>query len=315
MINQKYIKLAKETIEIEIKGLKALLDYFGADFCNAIDLILNCKGRVIFSGIGKSGHIANKISATLASTGTTSFFIHPSEASHGDLGMITKNDVVILLSNSGETKELTDIIYYCQNNKIPLIAIVRRVGSDLVDISNVSLILPNIEEANFVNAPTTSTTMMIALGDAIASVLMNVKNFSKNQYGAFHPGGKLGSELTKIAKVMRIGNNIPIVNLDENISNVLLEMTSKHLGCTAVIDNNKTLIGIVTDGDLRRHLVDDKNFMNLKAKDVMTKNPCNMKEDELVISAKEFFHNKKITSIFIINENKNVKGIVHIHDI
>ena len=315
MINQKYIKLAKETIEIEIKGLKALLDYFGEDFCNAIDLILNCKGRVIFSGIGKSGHIANKISATLASTGTTSFFIHPSEASHGDLGMITKNDVVILLSNSGETKELTDIIYYCQNNKIPLIAIVRRVGSDLVDISNVSLILPNIEEANFVNAPTTSTTMMIALGDAIASVLMNVKNFSKNQYGAFHPGGKLGSELTKIAKVMRIGNNIPIVNLDENISNVLLEMTSKHLGCTAVIDNNKTLIGIVTDGDLRRHLVDDKNFMNLKAKDVMTKNPCNMKEDELVISAKEFFHNKKITSIFIINENKNVKGIVHIHDI
>jgi len=315
MINQKYIKLAKETIEIEIKGLKALLDYFGADFCNAIDLILNCKGRVIFSGIGKSGHIANKISATLASTGTTSFFIHPSEASHGDLGMITKNDVVILLSNSGETKELTDIIYYCQNNKIPLIAIVRRVGSDLVDISNVSLILPNIEEANFVNAPTTSTTMMIALGDAIASVLMNVKNFSKNQYGAFHPGGKLGSELTKIAKVMRIGNNIPIVNLDENISNVLLEMTSKHLGCTAVIDNNKILIGIVTDGDLRRHLVDDKNFMNLKAKDVMTKNPCNMKEDELVISAKEFFHNKKITSIFIINENKNVKGIVHIHDI
>ena len=315
MINQKYIKLAKETIEIEIKGLKALLDYFGADFCNAIDLILNCKGRVIFSGIGKSGHIANKISATLASTGTTSFFIHPSEASHGDLGMITKNDVVILLSNSGETKELTDIIYYCQNNKIPLIAIVRRVGSDLVDISNVSLILPNIEEANFVNAPTTSTTMMIALGDAIASVLMNVKNFSKNQYGAFHPGGKLGSELTKIAKVMRIGNNIPIVNLDENISNVLLEMTSKHLGCTAVIDNNKILIGIVTDGDLRRHLVDDKNFMNLKAKDVMTKNPCNMKEDELVISAKEFFHNKKITSIFIFNENKNVKGIVHIHDI
>ena len=315
MINQKYIKLAKETIEIEIKGLKALLDYFGADFCNAIDLILNCKGRVIFSGIGKSGHIANKISATLASTGTTSFFIHPSEASHGDLGMITKNDVVILLSNSGETKELTDIIYYCQNNKIPLIAIVRRVGSDLVDISNVSLILPNIEEANFVNAPTTSTTMMIALGDAIASVLMNVKNFSKNQYGAFHPGGKLGSELTKIAKVMRIGNNIPIVNLDENISNVLLEITSKHLGCTAVIDNNKILIGIVTDGDLRRHLVDDKNFMNLKAKDVMTKNPCNMKEDELVISAKEFFHNKKITSIFIINENKNVKGIVHIHDI
>ena len=315
MINQKYIDLAKETINVEIKGLEALLDYFGQEFCNAIDLMLNCKGRIIFSGMGKSGHIANKISSTLASTGTTSFFIHPSEASHGDLGMISKDDVVILLSNSGETKELTDIIYYCQNNNIPLIAIVRRYGSDLVDISNVSLILPNIEEANYVNAPTTSTTMMIALGDAIASVLMHMKNFSKTQYGAFHPGGKLGSELTKIFKIMRTGNSLPIVNLNENISNILLEMTSKHLGCAAVIDDNKKLIGIITDGDLRRHLNDDKNFMDLKAKDIMTKDPYNMKEEDLVISAKEFMHYKKITSIFITNYNKNIKGIVHIHDI
>ena len=315
MINQKYIDLAKETINVEIKGLEALLDYFGQEFCNAIDLMLNCKGRIIFSGIGKSGHIANKISSTLASTGTTSFFIHPSEASHGDLGMISKDDVVILLSNSGETKELTDIIYYCQNNNIPLIAIVRRSGSDLVDISNVSLILPNIEEANYVNAPTTSTTMMIALGDAIASVLMHMKNFSKTQYGAFHPGGKLGSELTKIFKIMRTGNSLPIVNLNENISNILLEMTSKHLGCAAVIDDNKKLIGIITDGDLRRHLNDDKNFMDLKAKDIMTKDHYNMKEEDLVISAKEFMHDKKITSIFITNDNKNIKGIVHIHDI
>ena len=315
MINQKYIDLAKETINVEIKGLEALLDYFGQEFCNAIDLMLNCKGRIIFSGMGKSGHIANKISSTLASTGTTSFFIHPSEASHGDLGMISKDDVVILLSNSGETKELTDIIYYCQNNNIPLIAIVRRSGSDLVDISNVSLILPNIEEANYVNAPTTSTTMMIALGDAIASVLMHMKNFSKTQYGAFHPGGKLGSELTKIFKIMRTGNSLPIVNLNENISNILLEMTSKHLGCAAVIDDNKKLIGIITDGDLRRHLNDDKNFMDLKAKDIMTKDPYNMKEEDLVISAKEFMHDKKITSIFITNDNKNIKGIVNIHDI
>ena len=315
MINQKYIDLAKETINVEIKGLEALLDYFGQEFCNAIYLMLNCKGRIIFSCMGKSGHIANKISSTLASTGTTSFFIHPSEASHGDLGIISKDDVVILLSNSGETKELTDIIYYCQNNNIPLIAIVRRSGSDLVDISNVSLILPNIEEANYVNAPTTSTTMMIALGDAIASVLMHMKNFSKTQYGAFHPGGKLGSELTKIFKIMRTGNSIPIVNLNENISNILLEMTSKHLGCAAVIDDNKKLIGIITDGDLRRQLNDDKNFMDLKAKDIMTKDPYNMKEEDLVISAKEFMHDKKITSIFITNDNKNIKGIVNIHDI
>lgn len=315
MINQKYINIAKDTIKTEIKGLDALLNYFGEDFCTAIDLILNCKGRVIFSGMGKSGHIANKIAATLASTGTSSFFIHPSEASHGDLGMITKDDVVILLSNSGETKELTDIIYYCQNNKIDLICIVRRSGSDLVDISNVSLILPNIEEANEVNAPTTSTTMMIALGDAIAVTLMKIKNFSKEQYGNFHPGGKLGSNLTKISKIMRTGKEIPIVNLDTKIPDILLEMTSKHLGCSAVIDHNKKLTGIITDGDLRRHLTDDKKFMDLTAKDIMTKDPYNANEDELVITIKDFFHEKKITSIFITDKEKNIKGILHIHDI
>jgi arabinose-5-phosphate isomerase len=315
MINQKYINIAKDTIKTEIQGLNALLNYFGEDFCKAIDLILNCKGRVIFSGMGKSGHIANKIAATLASTGTSSFFIHPSEASHGDLGMITRDDVVILLSNSGETKELTDIIYYCQNNKIDLIGIVRRSGSDLVDISNVSLILPNIEEANEVNAPTTSTTMMIALGDAIAVTLMKIKNFSKEQYGDFHPGGKLGSNLTKISKIMRVGKAVPIVNLNTKISDILLEMTSKHLGCSAVIDHNQKLTGIITDGDLRRHLTDDQNFMDLTAKDIMTKDPYDINGDELVITIKDFFHEKKITSIFITDQEKNIKGILHIHDI
>jgi arabinose-5-phosphate isomerase len=315
MINQKYINIAKDTIKTEIQGLNALLNYFGEDFCKAIDLILNCKGRVIFSGMGKSGHIANKIAATLASTGTSSFFIHPSEASHGDLGMITRDDVVILLSNSGETKELTDIIYYCQNNKIDLIGIVRRSGSDLVDISNVSLILPNIEEANEVNAPTTSTTMMIAIGDAIAVTLMKIKNFSKEQYGAFHPGGELGSNLTKISKIMRVGKSVPIVNLNTKISDILLEMTSKHLGCSAVIDHNQKLTGIITDGDLRRHLTDDQNFMDLTAKDIMTKDPYNINGDELVITIKDFFHEKKITSIFITDQEKNIKGILHIHDI
>jgi arabinose-5-phosphate isomerase len=315
MINQKYIDLAKETIKTEIKGLEALLDYFGLEFCQVIELILQCKGRIIFSGIGKSGHIANKIAATLASTGTSSFFIHPSEASHGDLGMITKDDIVILLSNSGETKELTDIIYYCNNNNITLIGIVRRSKSDLVDISDVSLILPEIPEANDVKAPTTSTTMMIALGDAIAVTLMNIKKFSNDQYGIFHPGGKLGSNLTKISKIMRTKEEIPIVYLNDNISNILLEMTSKHLGCTAVINDEKQLIGIITDGDLRRHLTDDSNFMDLTAKDIMTKDPYIMKEEELIIAAKDFFHNKKITSIFITNDNKNIKGILHIHDI
>lgn len=315
MINQKYIEIAKKTILTEIQGLESLIEYFGEEFSQAIDMILNCKGRVIFSGMGKSGHIANKISSTLASTGTNSFFIHPSEASHGDLGMITKQDVVILLSNSGETKELTDIIYYCQNNKISLISIVRRSGSDLVEISDVSLILPNIPEANHVNAPTTSTTMMIALGDAIACVLIEAKNFSKDQYGAFHPGGKLGSEFTKIFKVMRSGNSIPIVEENSQIPNILLEMTSKHLGCTAVTDNYKNLIGIITDGDLRRHLEEDSNFMGLTAKDIMTKDPITMNKDDLVLSAKEILHERKITNIFITDIDKKIDGIIHIHDI
>lgn len=315
MINQKYIEIAKKTILTEIQGLESLIEYFGEEFSQAIDMILNCKGRVIFSGMGKSGHIANKISSTLASTGTNSFFIHPSEASHGDLGMITKQDVVILLSNSGETKELTDIIYYCQNNKISLISIVRRSGSDLVEISDVSLILPNIPEANHVNAPTTSTTMMIALGDAIACVLIEAKNFSKDQYGAFHPGGKLGSEFTKIFKVMRSGNSIPIVEENSQIPNILLEMTSKHLGCTAVTDNYKNLIGIITDGDLRRHLEEDSNFMGLTAKDIMTKDPVTMNKDDLVLSAKEILHKRKITNIFITDIDKKIDGIIHIHDI
>lgn len=309
---------AIKTIKTEILGLESLLDFFKeGNFAKAVELILNTKGRVIVSGMGKSGHIANKIAATFASTGTPSFSIHPGEASHGDLGMITKEDVVILLSNSGETKELRDIIYYCIRFKIPIIGIARNEKSELINASNIPLALPNVAEANNVKAPTTSTTMMIALGDAMAVALMEAKNFSNEEYGVFHPGGKLGSQFIKVKDLMRKNDEIPLVNEDESLSKVVLEMTSKHLGCTGVVNKDKQLIGIVTDGDLRRHLND--NFLKLSAGQLMTKNPIVVSAEDLAVKAISLMNQKSITNLFVVenklSENKfDVCGILHIHD-
>lgn len=307
-----YILSAKKTIQTEIEGLNALLDFFGENYVKAIELILNCKGRIIVSGMGKSGHVGNKIAATLASTGTPSFFIHPGEASHGDLGMITKEDVVILLSNSGETKELKDIIYYCKRFEIPIIGIIRRQQSELTTQSTVPLVLPAIPEANEINAPTTSTTMMLALGDAIAVSLIDAHKFSPKQFGIFHPGGKLGSNFLKVAELMREGKDIPLVKESQPMSEVILEMTSKHLGCSGVIDKDSKLIGIITDGDLRRHL--DNNFLNEPAKNIMTLNPLSVSQTTLVVEAIAIMNSKSITSIFVVDENKNTVGILHLHD-
>ncbi len=306
-----YINSAKKTIEAEILGLNALLEFLGDSFIQAVEIILKSKGRVIISGMGKSGHIANKIAATMASTGTAAFSIHPGEASHGDLGMITKNDVVILLSNSGETKELKDIIYYCKRFSIPMIGIVRRQDSELANASDISLVLPEVPEATEIKAPTTSTTMMLALGDALAIALMEAKSFSNQDYGVFHPGGKLGLEFIKVKDLMRQQKDLPIVHKEARIEKVLLEMTSKHLGCTGVIDNSENLIGIITDGDLRRHI--DKDFMNLSAENLMTKNPTVIDEQMLAVAAVALMNEKKITNLFVIDNQKAI-GILHIHD-
>jgi len=307
-----YINSAKNTIKTEIEGLNALLDFFGDDYIRAIDLILNCKGRIVISGMGKSGHIGNKIAATLASTGTPAFFIHPGEASHGDLGMITKDDVVILLSNSGETKELKDIIYYCKRFEIPIIGIIRRKQSELTTQSSVALVLPAIAEANGVNAPTTSTTMMLALGDAIAVSLIDAHKFNKSQFGVFHPGGKLGSNFLKVSELMRKDSQIPLVKEDQKMSVVLIEMTSKHLGCTGVTNNNNKIIGIITDGDLRRHL--DQNFLDNTAKEIMTKDPLSISPTTLAVEAITIMNKHSITSIFVLDDNKNPVGILHLQD-
>ena len=306
-----YIKSAVKTIKTEIEGLSSLLNFFDDNYVAAVELILKCHGRVIISGMGKSGHIANKIAATFASTGTPSFFIHPGEASHGDLGMITKDDVVILLSNSGETKELRDIIYYCKRFEIPIIGIIRRKESELTKASDVALVLPNISEANEINAPTTSTTMMLALGDALAVSLLEARGFGNEQFFNFHPGGKLGSAFVKVSDLMRVGEQLPTVNLKANMSEILLTITSKHLGCTAVIDDGK-LSGIITDGDLRRHIAGD--FMNQTAEEIMTKNPITIAADHLAAEAVAIFNKKSITSLFVTDEAQKVIGVLHIHD-
>lgn len=307
-----FIQSAKNCIETEITGLKSLLDFFGDDYINAINLIINCQGKIIISGMGKSGHIANKIAATLSSTGTPAFFIHPGEASHGDLGMITKNDIVILLSNSGETKELKDIIYYCKRFSISIIGIIRRKESELTAASDVSLILPAIAEANLVNAPTTSTTMMLALGDAIACSLIDNNNFNKEQFGIFHPGGKLGSNFLKVKDIMRKKSQLPLINQDAKFSEALIEMTKKCLGCTGIIDDNNKLIGIITDGDIRRHI--DHNIISQSVKNIMTKNPITVQESSLAAQALGIMNDKSITSIFVLNHNNDISGIIHIHD-
>jgi len=306
-----HINSAIKTIETEIEGLKSLINFFDENCVKTVDLILNCKGRVIISGMGKSGHIANKISATLASTGTPAFFIHPAEASHGDLGMITSQDVVILLSNSGETKELRDIIYYCKRFEIPIVGIVRKQDSELAKASTIPLVIPAIKEANNVNAPTTSTTMMLALGDCLAVSLIEARGFNSENFGTFHPGGKLGSAFLKVHEIMRKDLQIPVVKFNTKMSEVIIEMTSKHLGCTAVVDDENIMIGIITDGDLRRHL--NQNFFGEIAENIMTKNPITILKENLVIEAFSLMNKKSITSIFVLENNKII-GVLHLHD-
>lgn len=308
---QKYIDSAVSTINHEIEGLRSIIEVLDDNYARAIELILNCKGRVILSGMGKSGHIANKIAATLASTGTPAFFIHPGEASHGDLGMITADDVVILLSNSGETKELRDIIFYCKRFEIPMIAMVRRAQSELVSSADVALVLSKAPEATKINAPTTSTTMMLALGDAIAVSLIDAKQFNADNFGVFHPGGKLGAAFTRVGDIMHQGQEVPLVYESSVARDILLEMASKRLGCTGVVNENGVLTGIITDGDLRRHLTDD--FFAQKASDIMTVSPMEISPDLLAVEAVALMNKKRITSLFVV-ENGQVVGVLHIHD-
>ena len=313
MNKSKIINRAKKTLSTEIKELKNLSKIFNNNFYKAVILLSKVKGRVIVTGVGKSAHIGNKISATLASTGTPSYLIHATEASHGDLGGITKNDCILAISNSGETSELNNIINYSKRFDIPLVSISSNAKSSLNKNSTVGIVYKKPIEACPHNlAPTSSTTVMLVIGDCMAMSLLELKGFKSSQFKSFHPGGNLGKDLKRVDEIMHTGSALPLSKENEKMTKALLTMTKKSFGCVGVVNNNKKLIGIITDGDLRRNMND--NLFNLKALNLMTKNPSTGEKDMLVGEALNLMNNKKITSLFICEKNKPV-GIIHIHDL
>ena len=308
------IASAKQTIEKEIEALHTMEGYFDENLTKALNLLEQTKDRVIVTGMGKSGHVARKIAATLASTGTPSFFVHPAEASHGDLGMLTENDTVIAISNGGETRELSDILIYCKRYGIPLIAITKNPESSLGKAGDILLRLPDNEEACPLGlAPTSSTTATIVLGDILAIALMERKGFSKTDFNRRHPGGKLGAILQKVSDVMHTGDAMPLVDENMILKDALVVMTSKMLGCVGIINKEGKLIGIITDGDLRRWLSSD--LLNKKVSEVMTKNPRTIAPNILAAEALKVMNTtgKGITQLFVIENDKPI-GIIHIHD-
>lgn len=308
-----YLKTAHRTLELEVQGIEALGASLGDAFINAVETMGTASGRVIVSGLGKSGHIGKKIAATLASTGTPANFVHAVEASHGDLGMITKDDVVLALSWSGETAELRDLISYTKRFAIPLISMTSGPDSALAKAANIALLLPKVEEAcpNGLQAPTTSTTMQLALGDALATALLERNGFGANNYKDFHPGGKLGAMLAHVSDIMHRGDELPLATPDTLMSDALVVMTRKGLGCIGVINPEEDLIGLITDGDLRRHMGAD--LLARPVSEIMTTNPKVLSPATLASEALSFLNDGKITSIFIVEDGKPV-GLVHVHD-
>ncbi len=316
---EQYVRSAIRALEKESAGLKDLQEALGgplgAVFGDVIKLILESKGRVIVTGMGKSGHIARKIAATMASTGTPAYFVHPAEASHGDMGMVTREDVVVMISNSGETPELAEMIKYTRKYRIPLVGMTAREKSSLARAAGRVLLLPASPEACVHGlAPTTSTTMQLALGDALAVTLLEARKFTAKQFGDYHPGGKLGALLKCVGEIMHGESELPLAHEDEIMSDVLLTMTGRHFGCVGVVDEAGRLEGIITDGDLRRAMEETPDLLKLRARDVMTKSPKTMPPDELTSAALGFMNKKKITVIFIV-ENEKPVGLVHIHDL
>jgi len=306
------IAAGRRVLADEADSLSLLRQTLDESFARAVTVVENAAGRVAVTGMGKSGHIARKIAATLASTGCPAFFVHPGEASHGDLGMITVDDVVLALSNSGETAELVDIIAYSRRFGIPLICMTKRSESLLASQSDVALILPPLDEAGSMGlAPTTSTTMMLALGDALAVTLLERRKFTASDFKVYHPGGHLGQRLLKVSDLMHTGGSLPMVTPDMPIGEVIVIITQKSLGCAGVTAPDGALAGIITDGDLRRHLLG--NFLGLKAKDVMTVGPKTATPDMLAAEALRIMNTKSITSLFVVEDGKPV-GVLHVHD-
>ncbi|KAF0183276.1 MAG: arabinose-5-phosphate isomerase [Hyphomonadaceae bacterium] len=310
--NEKILELGKKVLEIEGAALNQMAHELGAEFAEAVRLIHLCKGRVILSGMGKSGHIARKIAATLASTGTPAHFVHPAEASHGDLGMITPNDICIVLSNSGETSELSDVIAHTRRFGIPLIGVASRAHSTLLRSADISLVLPNAPEACAIGmAPTTSTTATLALGDALAVAVMELRGFSPENFNTYHPGGKLGAQLIKVEGLMHSGDELPLVRPDTVMIDTIMTMNEKMFGLVGLIDDNDVLCGIITDGDLRRNL---DGLLQKTAADIGLHMPRTVGKDMLAIEALTMMNNAKISAVFVIDETQKPIGLLHIHD-
>lgn len=308
---------ALRTLELESEGLHALRtaleQQMGTAFDKAVATLAAARGRVIVTGIGKSGHVGQKIAATFASTGTPAFFVHPSEASHGDLGMIARNDAIVALSWSGESVELGNILTYSRRFKVPLIAITSKSDSALGKQADVVLELPRAKEAcPHGLAPTTSTTMQLAIGDCLAIALLETKGFTAHDFKVFHPGGSLGASLKFVADVMHKGEALPLVAADTPMSAALVTMTQKAFGCLGVVDGKGRLVGVITDGDLRRHM--GANLLTARTAEIMTKKPKFVSPDMLASAALELLNSSRITALFVVDKAKPV-GIVHVHDL
>ncbi len=304
-------EIARAVLAIEAAALTQLAQELSGDFDTVVLRLLRIPGRVIVSGMGKSGHVANKIAATLASTGTPAQAVHPGEASHGDLGMITRNDAVILISNSGETRELADMIAYCTRFEIPLIAVTKREDSTLARASDHTLKLPDAPEACAIGmAPTTSTTLAMALGDALAVALMRHRGFDRESYAAFHPGGTLGAQLLRVSAIMHRDNALPVVSPNTPMGETLVVMSAKGFGVAAVVEDG-TLTGVITDGDLRRNL---DGLTGRTAGEVATPYPRSIAPDALLTEALALMNAHKIGALMVA-ENGALVGLIHIHDL
>lgn len=308
------LHVARQTIDREIEALKTMENNLDDTLGQALDVLQKTKGRVIVTGMGKSGHIGSKIAATMASTGTPAFFLHPSEASHGDLGMITSDDTVIAISNSGESKELLDILTYCRRFSIPLIAITKNPESSLGKNSDIILRLPDNREACPLGlAPMSSTTATLVMGDILAAALMVRKGFTEQDFRLRHPGGKLGAILRHVSDIMHTGDEMPLIGEDAIMQDALIKMSEKMLGCVGILNKDGDLIGVITDGDLRRWMA--PNLIEEKVSKVMTKNPRTCSADILIAEAVNIMNNtgRGITNMFVVDGKKPI-GIVHIHD-
>ena len=306
------LELAKRVVMSEAHALLALQSAINETLFSVVELILQCQGRLFLSGVGKSNHIAQKLASTFASTGTPAFFIHPTEASHGDMGMIMSSDVLLALSRSGEAEELNELIGYCKSIGVPTVCITSEMSSALASLSDHVMLIPQLPEACTLGlAPTTSSTMMLALGDAIAIACLERRRFSKADFKALHPGGKLGKSLLRVLEVMHRADELPLITVSDHLSDAIIEMTRCRFGCVGITDGG-ILVGIFTDGDLRRNLL--KVNLNRPISDFMTTNPLTLDPKAYIVEVIHLFKERRIPSAFVCENNK-VIGIVHIHDL